>query len=66
MRVVLAEFDDELDELRDLRDQLAHAGTFIDPADGQSAVTTFVDRFANARRWIHELTDLATRIRGQE
>ena len=56
-------FDDELDDLRDLRDQLAHASTFIDPADGQLAVTKFVDRFVSARRWIHELTELATGIR---
>ena len=59
-------FSDELDDLRDLRDQLAHAATFVDPSDGQTAVTIFVERFENARRWIRDLTALGTRIRSEE
>jgi hypothetical protein len=53
----------ELHELGVLRDQLAHAATFVDPSSGQLAVTKFVNQFENAKRWIHELTQLATTIR---
>jgi hypothetical protein len=60
------QFDDDLDGLRDLRDQLAHASTFIDPANGQPAVAKFVDRFESARRWIRELTDRSRLLRGYE
>ena len=56
----------ELHDLGDLRDQLAHAGTFVDPSSGQAAVTKFVNQFENAKRWIHELTALAARSKGQE
>ena len=59
-------FSQELHALGGLRDQLAHAATFTDPSKGQSAVTEFVNQFEDAKRWIHELTKLATRIRGQE
>lgn len=59
-------FSDELDDLRDLRDQLAHAATFVDRSSNQLDVTKFVDQFENARRWILELTDLATRIKAEE
>lgn len=61
-----SKFSSELDGLRDLRDQVAHAATFVDPSDGQSAVTKFVDHFENATQWIRVLTELATRIGGQE
>jgi CBS domain len=59
-------FSHELHELGGLRDQLAHAATFVDPSKGQSAVTEFVDHFESAKHWIHEVTELATRIRSQE
>jgi hypothetical protein len=59
-----SKFSDELDDLRGLRDQLAHAATFLDPSNSPSAVTKFVDHLENAKYWIHELTELATRIRG--
>src|SRR5439155_16204434 len=61
-----SDFSDELDSLRDLRDQLAHAATFVDPSGGQSAVAGFVNQFNNARYWIHELTKLATAIRARQ
>ena len=48
----------DLHRLRQLRDQLAHAATFIVPAEGPSAVMGFVDQFEKARDWIEELTRL--------
>ena len=45
--------------LRDLRDQLAHAATFVDGSDGKTGVAAFVDKFESAKRWIDELTKLA-------
>jgi hypothetical protein len=61
-----SEFSGELNKLRDFRNQLVHAATFVDPSDGPAAVTKFVDRFENTKRWIQELTELATRIRGEQ
>lgn len=59
-------FDKELEDLGVLRDQLAHAATFIDAAQGQAAVTRFVGQFENAKRWIRVLTELATKMRSLE
>jgi hypothetical protein len=53
-----SKFDDDLDGLRDLRDQLAHAATFVDRSDGKTGVAAFVDKFESAKRWIDELTKL--------
>jgi CBS domain-containing protein len=61
-----SKFIDELHAIGGLRDQLAHAATFIDPTKGQSAVREFVNQFESAKRWIHELAKLVTRIRGRE
>jgi hypothetical protein len=55
-------FTQELDSLRDLRDQLAHAATFVDRSDGKTGVVGFVDKFESAKRWIDELTKLAANI----
>ena len=33
-----SKFDDDLDGLRDLRDQLAHAATFVDRSNGKTGV----------------------------
>lgn len=52
-------FTEELDSLRDLRDPLAHAATFVDRSDGKTGVVGFVDKFESAKRWINELTKLA-------
>ena len=54
-----SKFEKELDSLRDLRDQLAHAATFVDGSDGKTGVAAFVDKFESAKRWIDELTKLA-------
>ncbi len=54
-------FKDELDSLRDLRDQIVHASTFIDRSDGKTGVVAFVDKFESAKRWIDVLTKLATK-----
>jgi hypothetical protein len=54
-------FEEELDSLRDLRDQIAHASTFVDRSDGKTGVVAFVDKFESAKRWIDELTKLAAR-----
>jgi hypothetical protein len=48
-------FDQELDGLRDLRDQLAHAATFVDDTDGSTGIESFVDKWDAARYWLHEL-----------
>jgi hypothetical protein len=51
-------FVEELDSLRNLRDQIAHASTFIDLSDGKKGVVAFVNQFESATRWINELTRL--------
>ena len=49
-------FDQELDGLRDLRNQLAHAATFVDEdADGATGIASFVDKCEAARHWLREL-----------
>ncbi len=48
-------FDREMDGLRDLRDQLAHAATFLDEADGSTGIASFVDKCEAARYWLQEL-----------
>ena len=60
-----SKFTKELDAMRDLRDQLAHAATFIDPSSSPTALAKFVDQFENTKHWIKELTDLAANIRGE-
>jgi hypothetical protein len=56
-------FTEELDNLRDLRDQLAHASTFVDRSDGKTGVVAFVEKFESATRWIDELTRLAAKLK---
>jgi hypothetical protein len=51
-------FDRELDGLRDLRDQLAHAATFLDDGDGSMGIESFVDRCECARHWVVQLMAL--------
>jgi CBS domain-containing protein len=51
-------FDQEMDGLRNLRDQLAHAATFVDDADSSTGIGSFVDRWDAARHWVQELTML--------
>ena len=48
-------FDQEMDGLRNLRDQLAHAATFIDDADSSTGIGSFVDQWDAARYWVQEL-----------
>ena len=48
-------FDREMDGLRNLRDQLAHAATFVDDADGSTGIGSFVDQWDAARYWAQEL-----------
>jgi hypothetical protein len=56
-------FTKDLDNLRDLRDQLAHASTFVDRSDGKTGVAAFVEKFESATRWIDELTTLAATLK---
>ena len=56
-------FEKELDSLRDLRDQISHASTFVDRSDGKTGVVAFVDKFESAKRWIDELTKLAAKTK---
>jgi CBS domain-containing protein len=56
-----SQFEKELKSLRDLRDQIAHASTFVDRSDGKTGVAAFVDKFESAKRWIDELTKLLTK-----
>jgi hypothetical protein len=56
-----SKFKRELDDLRDLRDQIAHAATFIDRSGGKTGVVAFVDRFESTKRWIDELTKLTAK-----
>lgn len=48
-------FDREMDGLRNLRDQLAHAATFLDDADDSTGIGSFVDHWDAARYWVQEL-----------
>ena len=48
-------FDHEMDRLRDLRDQLAHAATFVDESEGLAGIASFVDKCEAARYWLQEL-----------
>jgi len=51
-------FDREMDGLRDLRDQLAHAATFLDDSDRSTGMSSFVDKCEAARFWVQELMTL--------
>jgi hypothetical protein len=44
-----------MDGLRNLRDQLAHAATFVDDADSSTGIGSFVDQWDAARHWVPEL-----------
>ena len=48
-------FDREMDGLRNLRDQLAHAATFVDDAGGSRGIGSLVDQWDAARYWVQEL-----------
>jgi hypothetical protein len=54
-------FEEDLDDLRGLRDQIAHASTFVDHSEGKTGVAAFVDKFESAKRWIDELTRLTAK-----
>lgn len=58
-----SKFRGELSNLRDLRDQLAHAATFVDRSDGKTGVVAFVEKFESATYWIGELTKLAAKLK---
>lgn len=49
-------FEPDLKRIEGLRNQVAHAGDFLDPSLGPAAVATFVERFESAKHWIHELS----------
>ena len=51
-------FDQQMDGLRNLRDQLAHAATFVDAADSSTGIGSFVDQWDAARYWVQELVML--------
>lgn len=44
-----------LEELRTLRNHIAHAADFLDVAGGQESVATFVRQYENAQRWIRDV-----------
>ena len=48
-------FERELDGLRDLRDQLAHAATFVAETDGAAGIASFVDKCEAARYWLQQV-----------
>lgn len=56
-------FDRELNALRDLRDKLAHASSFIDERQGHQGVNEFVNQFQSARRWITQLNELTRALK---
>ncbi|HQR31172.1 MAG TPA: CBS domain-containing protein [Blastocatellia bacterium] len=47
------QFKTELNALRDLRDQLAHASTFIDGTNQKTSLHAFIEKFESAKRWIN-------------
>jgi hypothetical protein len=51
-------FQNELEDLRELRDQVAHAANFFEGTEGKMGVVAFVNKFEAAKRWIYELTKL--------
>ena len=51
-----------LEELRELRNHIAHAADFLDVTGGRESVIAFVDRFENAEQWIRDVTELLTDI----
>ncbi len=56
-------FDADLNGLRDLRDQIMHASTFLDGSDGTTGISGFVDKFETLKRRIEESTALAAENR---
>jgi CBS domain-containing protein len=54
------QFRKELDNLRKLRNQIAHAASFIQDKDGASNVVEFIEKFECAQKWIAELTKIRT------
>ena len=52
------QFEREMDGLRDLRDQLAHAATFVDDTDDSTGIASFVDKCLAARYWLQQLMTL--------
>ena len=49
------QFEREMNGLRDLRDQLAHAATFVDDTVGATGITAFVAKCEAARYWLQQL-----------
>ena len=49
-------FEGDMKAIETLRNQVAHAGDFLDASLGPGAVAAFVDRFESAKHWIHELS----------
>jgi hypothetical protein len=60
-----SEFDKDLNCLRELRDQIAPASTFVDGSDGKTGVAAFVEKFESATRWIDKLQSWMSSL-GQE
>lgn len=58
-------YEAEMDALRDLRDSLAHAATFLDEREGTKGVNKFVNQFLSARRWIAYLTQFTQELRAK-
>jgi CBS domain len=51
----------DLVALEELRNQLAHAATFVDQSQPRTNVAAFAGRFERARAWIDELSTLTSR-----
>ena len=59
-------FVEEIDHVRDLRDQIMHAATFLDQSNNKTSVAAFADTFESAKRWIGELSRLAAQRKGPQ
>jgi hypothetical protein len=54
-------FKKELEDLRDLRDQIAHAATFVDRSAGKTGVAAMVDKLESTKHWIAEMAKLTAK-----
>jgi hypothetical protein len=59
-------FVSDLEALEELRNQIAHASTFVDQSQDRTSVAAFIAKFESARRWIDELSRLATQSKDTE
>ena len=53
-------FQKGLEDLRDPRDQLVHAATFVNGSDGKRGATALVNKFESAKHWIDQLSKLTS------